>query len=476
MREYKGYEAIIGIEVHAELLTATKIFCSCKNEFSKAPNTNICPVCMGHPGTLPRLNQHAVELAVRAGLALDCKISSTVFADRKNYFYPDLPKAYQISQFEDPIAKDGFVELFESANKRVGIKEIHFEEDAGKLIHVGGQTLIDYNRCGVPLVEIVSAPDMRSAEEAIEYVKNLRLALLYAGVCDCKMQEGSLRCDVNLSVRPVGESTLGTRAELKNLNSFTFMKNAVEYEFKRQVDAILSGETLVAQTRRYNESDKKTYFMRQKETPAHYRFFTEPDIPAFSLTHEDIEKQKAQLGARPAKLLEKYKSLGLSKDERGTIIDDRGLCGYFEKLIPFTQNPRSATSFLLSFVAKKCTENSVFRCDIEPLRFAWVTNAFDEKKISSSTAKNLLSRLLEKDFDPEKAAYDENLFQISDENVLYPLVKEAFESSFDAVMKYKNGKANALQSIVGKVMGKTSGKADPEAVTKILLLMIKKDL
>lgn len=475
MREYKGFEAIIGIEVHAELLSATKIFCSCKNEFAAAPNTNICPVCMGHPGTLPRLNRRAAELAVRAGLALDCEISHTVFADRKNYFYPDLPKAYQISQFECPIAQNGFVKISESANKRIGIKEIHFEEDAGKLIHENGQTLIDYNRCGVPLIEIVSHPDMRSADEAIEYVKNLRLALLYAGVCDCKMQEGSLRCDVNLSVRKIGETALGTRAELKNLNSFTFMKNAIEYEFKRQVDAILSGETLVAQTRRYSESDKKTYAMRPKEAPAHYRFFTEPDIPAFSVSHADIEKQKELLGVRPSELLLKYEALGLSKDECNTIIDNPSICKYFEKLIPFCNNPRSAASFLLGHVVKKCVCDGVFGCGIDPRRFACAVNMFDDKKISSSTAKNLLSRLIDSDFDPEKAANDEELFQISDESVLYPLVKEAYEASADAVLKYKNGKANALQSIVGKVMGKTAGKADPEVATKILLLMIEKD-
>ncbi len=466
------YEAVIGLEIHAELKTNTKIYCSCKNSFGAEPNTQVCPVCMGLPGSLPVLNKKVIDLAIKAGLSLSCDIAKESTQDRKNYFYPDLPKAYQISQSDTPLCSKGYIKI---NDKKINIERIHIEEDAGKLIHSENSTTIDFNRCGVPLIEIVTKPDIRSAKEAVAFLEALKEILEYSDVSDCKMQEGSLRCDVNLSVRPVGESTLGTRAELKNLNSFTFMKNAVEYEFKRQVDAILSGDTLVAQTRRYNESDKKTYFMRQKETPAHYRFFTEPDIPAFSVTPSDIEKQKALLGARPAKLLEKYKSLGLSKDECATILDDPDLCDYFERLIPFTKNPRSASSFLLGHVAKKCTIDGVFRCDIKAQSFACVVNMFDDRKISSTTAKNLLSRLLEKDFDPEKAANEEGLFQISDERVLYPLVKEAFESSFDAVMKYKNGKVNALQSIVGKVMGKTSGKADPEAVTRILLLMIEKD-
>jgi len=476
MREYKGFEAVIGIEVHAELKTASKIFCSCKNEFSKLPNTNICPICMGHPGTLPSLNKEAVLLAVRSGLALGCEISKNVFAERKNYFYPDLPKAYQISQFESPICQNGYIELTRSAQKRVRIKEIHFEEDAGKLIHEGKKTLIDYNRCGVPLIEIVSEPDMRSADEAIEYVKNLRLELLYAGVCDCKMQEGSLRCDVNLSVRKVGEKALGVRAELKNLNSFTFMKNAIEYEFGRQADAILAGEVLTPQTRRYSESDKKTYPMRPKETLAHYRFFTEPDIPCFCVNDDDINAQKAFLTKRPHELIKKYEALGVSSDDARFIVEDPDICGYFEKLIQNNaQNARTCASLLLGSVVKKCTKDDRFECDVKPCRFVSVANMFDHKKISSSTAKNLLSRLFEKDFDPEKTANEEGLFQISDESVLYPLVKEAYEASADAVIKYKNGKANALQSIVGKVMGKTAGKADPEAVTRILLLMIEKD-
>lgn len=470
MMNYKGFEAVIGIEVHAELKTATKIFCACKNEFGAPPNTNVCPVCLGHPGTLPVLNREAVKLAIRAGLALDCQVRDRFFADRKNYFYPDLPKAYQISQFEAPICYDGHVEI--TGGKRIRIKEMHFEEDAGKLIHKDGATLIDYNRCGVPLIEIVSEPDMRSAEEAVEYVKRLRLALLYAGVCDCKMQEGSLRCDVNLSVRKIGDSRLGVRSELKNLNSFTFIKNAVEYEFVRQVEAILSGEALSVETRRYDESTKKTFSMRPKESIAHYRYFTEPDILPILVNNSDIEDQKQMLGLRPSELIHKYPALGITYDDAFAIIDDRNIALYFEDLIPLSDNPKSSASFLLGHVAKKCTEGGIFNCPIKPFRFASVVNMFESKKISSTTAKNLLSRLLNGDFDPEEVARAEDLFQISDENVLYPLVKEAFESSLDAVRKYQNGKANALQSIVGKVMGKTRGKADPEAVTKLLFDLI----
>lgn len=475
MLEYKGFEAIIGIEVHAELKTATKIFCACKNEFSKEPNTNVCPVCMGHPGTLPNLNQKAIELAVRAGLALGCQIGKNVYAERKNYFYPDLPKAYQISQFESPICQNGYVELTKSAQKRVNIKEIHFEEDAGKLIHQKDHSLIDYNRCGVPLIEIVSEPDMRSADEAIEYVKNLRLCLMYADVCDCKMQEGSLRCDVNLSVRRIGEKTLGTRAELKNLNSFAFMKSAIEYEFRHQVDAILAGEVLCQQTKRFSEADKKTYPMRPKETLAHYRFFTEPDILCFVIKDSDIEKQRAFLKIRPLDLLKKYEKLGVLDDDARLIVDLPEICRYFEELLAFSDHARTCASFLVGHLLKTCIKNDQTIHLVTPKSFASVIDMFESKKISSTVAKNLLTRLLTCDFDPEIVAKQEDLFQISDENVLLPLVKDAYESSSDAVLKYKNGKKNALQSVVGKVMAKTAGKADPEVVTKLLLSMVEND-
>ena len=326
MTYYKGYEMVIGLEVHVELKTATKIFCSCPTTFGAAPNTQCCPVCMGFPGTLPVLNKKVVEYAVKAGLATNCKIANYSKEDRKNYFYPDLPKAYQISQYDLPLCEHGWLDIeTEAGSKRIGITRIHIEEDAGKLVHddVHG-TMIDCNRCGVPLIEIVSEPDIRSAEEAKAYLQKLRAIILYTGISDCKMEEGSLRCDVNLSVRKVGAEAFGTRTEMKNLNSFQFIVKAIEYEYKRQVDAIEAGETVVQETRRFDTATGKTNTMRTKEDADDYRYFPDPDLPPIEMSDERIAAFAAEIpelpDARKARYIEKY---GLTPYDGEILTSDR---------------------------------------------------------------------------------------------------------------------------------------------------------
>ena len=468
MTLYKGYEMVIGLEVHVELKTKTKIFCNCKTDFGAEPNTHVCPVCMGMPGTLPVLNRKVVDYAIKAGLATNCTIARFSKQDRKNYFYPDLPKAYQISQYDLPLCEHGYVDIeTENGAKRIGITRIHIEEDAGKLVHddkLG--TLIDCNRCGVPLIEIVSEPGIRSAEEADAYLRKLRAAILYTGVSDCKMNEGSLRCDVNLSVRKPGEP-FGTRTEMKNLNSFQFIAKAIDYEYHRQVDALESGEGVVQETRRFDSNSGKTYSMRKKEDANDYRYFPDPDLPPIVITEEKLAALKAEIPMLPDERKAIYtEKFGLTAYDSEVITNELAVADYFEETANKTHYPKLAANMLITDILRAC-DTEAGGIPVKPERLAALVDLLGDGKINSSTAKRIVCILLENDFDPAAYVAEYGLEQINDRAVLEKIVREVLAADSKSVSSYKAGKTAALKAIVGKVMAKTEGRANPVAVTEL---------
>ncbi|MBE6580288.1 MAG: Asp-tRNA(Asn)/Glu-tRNA(Gln) amidotransferase subunit GatB [Ruminococcaceae bacterium] len=467
---------VIGLEVHVELKTKTKIFCSCPTTFGAEPNTQCCPVCMGYPGTLPVLNKKVVEYAVKAGLATNCKIANYSKEDRKNYFYPDLPKAYQISQYDLPLCEHGWLDVeTEEGAKRIGITRIHIEEDAGKLVHDDKHgTMIDCNRCGVPLIEIVSEPDIRSAEEAKAYLQKLRAIILYTGVSDCKMQEGSLRCDVNLSVRKVGQTKFGTRTEMKNLNSFQFIVKAIEYEYKRQVDAIEAGEEIVQETRRFDPATGKTYTMRSKENANDYRYFPDPDLPPIELSDAAIKALGAEIpelpDARKKAYMEKY---GLTAYDGEVLTSDKAMADYFEAAAATTKHPKLAANLLISEFMR-LIESESFTCPVSAVHLGELATLVGDDVINSSTAKKLIKELFETDASPKALVEERGLAQINDEALLGKLVAEAVAANPKAVADVKRGKPAAAKSIVGVVMGKTQGKGNPVIINRLLEEELKK--
>ncbi len=476
MTLYKGYEMVIGLEVHVELKTKTKIFCSCPTTFGAEPNTQCCPVCMGYPGTLPVLNKKVVEYAVKAGLATNCKIANYSKEDRKNYFYPDLPKAYQISQYDLPLCEHGWLDVeTEEGAKRIGITRIHIEEDAGKLVHDDKYgTMIDCNRCGVPLIEIVSEPDIRSAEEAKAYLQKLRAIILYTGVSDCKMQEGSLRCDVNLSVRKAGEEKFGTRTEMKNLNSFQFIVKAIEYEYKRQVDAIEAGERIVQETRRFDPATGKTYTMRSKENANDYRYFPDPDLPPIELSDAAIKALGREIpelpDARKKAYMEKY---GLTAYDGEVLTSDKAMADYFEAAAATTKHPKLAANLLISEFMR-LIESESFACPVSAGNLGELATLVGDDVINSSTAKKLIKEMFETDASPKAMVEERGLAQINDEVLLAALVAEAVAANPKSVADYKKGKLAAAKAIVGNVMGKTAGKGNPVIINRLLEEELKK--
>ena len=473
MTLYKGYEMVIGLEVHVELKTKTKIFCNCKTDFGAEPNTHVCPVCMGMPGTLPVLNKKVVDYAIKAGLATNCSIARFSKQDRKNYFYPDLPKAYQISQYDLPLCEHGYVDI-ETADgsKRIGITRIHIEEDAGKLVHDAKLgTLIDCNRCGVPLIEIVSEPDIRSAEEADAYLRKLRAAILYTGVSDCKMNEGSLRCDVNLSVRKPGEP-FGTRTEMKNINSFQFIAKAIDYEYRRQVDALESGESVVQETRRFDADSGKTYSMRKKEDANDYRYFPDPDLPPIVITEEKLAALKAEIPMLPDERKKLYtETYGLTAYDSEVITNELAVADYFEKTACATRYPKLAANMLITDILRSYdSENGDL--PVKPERLAALADLLGDGKINSSTGKKIVGELLVSDFDPAVYVAEHGLEQINDRAVLEQAVREVLISDAKSVASYKAGKTAALKALVGKVMAKTGGKANPVMVNELTQALI----
>lgn len=472
----KDYEMVIGLEVHVELKTETKIFCGCKTTFGAEPNTHCCPVCMGMPGTLPVLNEKVVEYAVKAGVATNCRIARSSKQDRKNYFYPDLPKAYQISQYDLPLCYEGHIDIeTASGTKTIGITRIHIEEDAGKLVHDDRYgTMIDCNRCGVPLIEIVSEPDIRSGEEAIAYLEKLRAIIMYTGVSDCRMQEGSLRCDVNLSVRKKGEEKFGTRTEMKNLNSFAFIAKAIEYEYKRQVEAIESGETIVQETRRFDETSGKTFSMRRKENANDYRYFPDPDLPYIEISEASLREFTEQIPALPDDRKRVYiEQYGLEPAAAEMIINEKSVADYFEAAACTCKYPKIAANLLTGEIFRLLDPDTK-EIAIKAEYLASIADMSGDKVINSSTAKRLIKDIWKSGEDPAELVVKNDLAQINDEAKILEIVKLVIEANPKSKADYQSGKTAAAGAVVGQVMGKTGGKANPEIVNRLVAEELQK--
>ena len=474
------YEVIIGLEVHSELSTKTKIFCSCPTKFGAAPNTQTCPICMAMPGTLPVLNEKVVEYAVKAGLATNCEISRNSKNDRKNYFYPDLPRAYQISQYDQPLCEHGYVEIdTKEGKKKIRLTRIHIEEDAGKLSHdeFAGGSLVDLNRAGVPLIEIVSEPDLRSAEEVEEYLKKLKSILEYIEVSDCKMQEGSFRADVNVSVRKKGDSKLGTRTEMKNMNSFRSITRAIEYEIDRQIDVIEEGGEVEQETLRWDDVSGKTFPMRDKEDAQDYRYFPDPDLVAIKLSEEYIENIRKSLPELPESRKERYlKEYQLSEKDANIITASKYLSDLFEGAIKVCNNPKAVNNWIISDISRILNET-----EMEPIEIPFDSNQLgklviliDKGTISSSIGKKVLEELFENPRDPEEIIKEKGWIQISDEGAIKEVVLKVLEANPQSIADYKAGKDKALGFLVGQAMKETKGKANPKMLNQMFLEELKR--
>lgn len=467
------YELVAGLETHVELSTNTKIFCSCTTEFGGDPNTHCCPVCIGLPGTLPKLNRRVVEYAIMAGLATNCNIARVSKMDRKNYCYPDLPKAYQISQYDMPLCENGYIQL--SNGRKIRLNRIHIEEDAGKLIHQRGDTYVDYNRGGVPLIEIVSEPDIRSVEEAKEYVEKLQLIMKYIGVSDCKMQEGSMRCDVNVSVRPEGSEEFGTRTEIKNMNSITYMAKAMEYEFNRQVDLIENGGKVEQETLRYDEVSDTTSSMRGKEDAHDYRYFRDPDLVTINVTDEEVEELGNKLPELPDVKLDRYiNELGIPEADAQLLVKYRNVAEYFEEASKNTENPRTAANFIIGQIFRTMENDSAkeeFKVSVTAENLNKLIKLLDSKKIRMNLAKSTLDKMLETGKAVEELISESDMGGL-DEAEMIKLCKQAIESNPNAVNDYKNGKVKALKALLGNVMKNSRGKADAISVEEKLKELI----
>lgn len=471
----KEYETVIGLEVHVELATKTKIFCGCSTEFGAEPNAHTCPVCTGMPGTLPVLNKQVLEYAIAVGLATNCEITRYGKFDRKNYFYPDNPQNYQISQLYLPICRNGGVEIEteDGGKKIVGIHEIHMEEDAGKLIHDEWEdcSLVDYNRSGVPLIEIVSEPDMRSAQEVIEYLEKLRLIIQYLGASDCKLQEGSMRADVNLSVREVGKKEFGTRTEMKNLNSFKAITRAIEGEMERQIDLIEEGKAVVQETRRWDDTKGESYAMRSKEDAQDYRYFPDPDLTPIVVTDEMLEDiRKNQPEFRTEKMLRYKEEYGIPDYDIEIITGAKHMADLFEETVAICNQPKKVSNWLMGETMRLMKEKEVDAEDLcfSPANLAKLIGLVDSKAINSTVAKEVFEVMFENDIDPEKYVEEKGLKTVNDEGALRKTIEEIIENNPQSVNDYHNGKEKALGFLVGQTMKAMKGKADPAMINQIL--------
>lgn len=476
----KEYETVIGLEVHVELATKTKIFCGCSTAFGGRPNSHTCPVCTGMPGSLPVLNKKVLEYAVAVGLATNCEITRYCKFDRKNYFYPDNPQNYQISQLYLPICRNGYVEIeTESGGKKVGIHEIHMEEDAGKLIHDEWEdcTLVDYNRSGVPLIEIVSEPDMRSAEEVIAYLEKLRLIIQYLGASDCKLQEGSMRADVNLSVREVGAEEFGTRTEMKNLNSFRAIARAIEGEKNRQIDLLESGEAVVQETRRWDDAKETSYAMRSKEDAQDYRYFPDPDLTPIFVSDEFLEEIKGKQPEFRTEKMKRYKEeFDIPEYDIEIITGSKHMADIFEATVALGAQPKKVSNWLMGETLRLLKEKELDAEDIRfsPEHLAALIALTDARAISSTVAKEVFEVLFEEDIDPEQYVEEKGLKTVQDEGALKETVLQIIAANPQSVEDYHNGKEKAIGFLVGQTMKAMKGKADPASVNQLLKEALQK--
>ena len=470
----KQYETVIGLEVHVELATKTKIFCGCSTAFGGAPNTHTCPVCTGMPGSLPVLNKQVVEYAVAVGLATNCQITQYCKFDRKNYFYPDNPQNYQISQLYLPICRNGHVDIeTEQGTKSIGIHEIHMEEDAGKLIHDEWEdcSLVDYNRSGVPLIEIVSEPDMRSAQEVIAYLEKLRMTVQYLGASDCKLNEGSMRADVNLSVREVGAKEFGTRTEMKNLNSFKAITHAIEGERERQIELLESGKEVVQETRRWDDAKEYSYAMRSKEDAQDYRYFPDPDLVPVYISDEWLAAiRDKQPEFREAKMARYKEEFDIPEYDIGIITDSKHMADLFEETVAICKQPKKVSNWLMGETLRLLKEKSMDPEDIRfsPENLAKLIGLVDAKAINSSVAKEVFEIMFEQDVDPEHYVEEKGLKTVNDEGALRKTIEEVIAANPQSVEDYHNGKDRAIGFLVGQTMKAMKGKADPALVNQIL--------
>ncbi len=470
----KEYETVIGLEVHVELATKTKIFCGCSTAFGGRPNSHTCPVCTGMPGSLPVLNKRVLEHAVAVGLATNCAITRYCKFDRKNYFYPDNPQNYQISQLYLPICRNGYVEIeTEQGAKKIGIHEIHMEEDAGKLIHDEWEdcTLVDYNRSGVPLIEIVSEPDMRSAEEVIAYLEKLRLIIQYLGASDCKLQEGSMRADVNLSVREVGTEVFGTRTEMKNLNSFRSIARAIEGERNRQIDLLEAGEKVIQETRRWDDAKETSYAMRSKEDAQDYRYFPDPDLTPISISDEFLEEIRGRQPEFRTEKMKRYReTFELPDYDIEIITGSKHMADIFESTVALGAQPKKVSNWLMVETLRILKERELDPEDItfSPAHLAKLISLTDSKAINSTVAKEVFEVMFAEDIDPETYVEEKGLKMVSDEGALRKTVEEVIAANPQSVEDYRNGKDRAIGFLVGQTMKAMKGKADPASVNKLL--------
>ncbi len=475
-----NYEIVVGLEVHAELSTKTKIFCGCKNEFGAEVNTNVCPVCMGLPGTLPVLNKQVVEYAIKMGHALNCNINRVTKQDRKNYFYPDLPKAYQISQFDIPLCENGYLDiLVGEETRRIGVTRIHIEEDTGKLIHADefGGSLADYNRCGVPLIEIVSEPDIRSAEEAKSYLETIRTILLYLGISDAKMQEGSIRCDVNVSVRKKGQTDFNTRVEMKNVNSFSAVYNAINYEAARQIEEIEKGNEISQETRRWDDALGQNFVLRSKEDAHDYRYFPDPDLLTFVIPQEKVDELKAEQPELPVqKTLRYMKDFGLSKIDAETIALSKDKAKFFDECMDFKKcDAKLLSNWVLGEITRIANER---RCEIADLALSAenlveMIALIENKTISNAAGKTVFEIIVDKDEKPSDIVKEKGLAQISDSSALQTIVDTVLANNEKAITDYKSGKTNVLGFLVGQCMKQSKGQGNPAMFKEMVIAAIE---
>lgn len=474
---YKGYEAVIGLEIHAQLKTKSKIFCSDPTTFDAGDNENTSPVSVGMPGTLPVVNKQAVEYSIKTGLALNCQIRhKSVFA-RKNYFYPDLPKGYQISQYDQPLCENGQVSFkVGDVLKTVKITRAHMEEDAGKSTHHGEYTLLNYNRAGIPLLEIVSEPDMRSAQEAAEYAKTIRQILRYLDVCDGNLEEGSLRCDCNVSVRKVGDPKLGTRTELKNINSFRFVEKAIEYEIDRQIDAIEAGEKIVQETRLYDSDKNRTFTMRTKEDAQDYRYFPDPDLLPIIISQDLIEKFRADLPELPVQRVQRFtEKLGLPESDAAVLTSEKELADYFEDVGKICGNYKASANWVMGELLRELNsaQKKISESPIQAQQLAELIQLIDRGTISGKIGKTVFTEMWTSGKNANDVIREKNLVQITDESAIEKIIDEVLQANPQQVADYRGGKTKVLGFFVGNIMKASKGQANPDVVNRILLEKLK---